>query len=354
MNYMGSKERLITPLIERAMATLDMGGDRFLDAFAGTHAVGRHMQGLGHYEVHANDLQLYSYVVGKATLTHEYPDFAELAGEVFLTGLPREERLAAVIAHLNARLEFPESYPEIQKVDTWFQHKYGEGGSEGRLYFGRLNALRIAVARHMINSWRLSLNEYCLLLSSLIQAADKVANVTMIYYAFLKKMKPTALKPLRLEVPRINPGLAATVYNLEAADFVQKAAGGNALLYIDPPYNERQYGGYYHLLETLAVWDDPPSPGKSGVRPWANKKSGWCSKKSAPGELAAILKLTDARWAMLSYSSEALMTDAQIRAVMGEHGEVHRFEHDVARLITKEGDDNRSITEYLYAVQLRA
>ena len=98
------------------------------------------------------------------------------------------------------------------------------------------------------------------LIACLIESADRVANTASIYGAFLKRVKASAQKPLRLValLPPSSPHgrLPHRVHKDAAAEVLQRhSTPDHTLTYIDPPYNHRQYSANYHVLETIARWD---------------------------------------------------------------------------------------------------
>lgn len=357
MNFIGSKDRLLEPLIERAVIELGIAPGRFGDAFGGTHAVGAHFQSRG-WQVVANDMMAFSVAVGQARLTSEPQEFAGLNGTVLHKGSPTAGRLEAVINYLNRTMAMalPPAAFDYDRFDVpvWFQDRYCEGGADGRLYFSRENGYRIAYTREMIRRWELTYLEECLLLAALLQAADRVANITSVYGAYLKKLKASALKPMALAVPPLATGEGGIVTRRDAVDFAGFARGCR-VLYLDPPYNERQYAPNYHILETIAEWDDPEVKGVTGVRPWSNQKSRWCSKKTVHDELELVLQSTDAEWIFLSYSSEGLMSARAIADLMMDYGALTVFEQEYPRF-QSDSKENRAIkdgpvVEYLFCLK---
>lgn len=108
-----------------------------------------------------------------------------------------------------------------------------------------------------------------------MKCTTKVANTASVYGAFLKKLKKSASKRLVLEPAFFelndNKHLA---FNENANELIKKIDGD--ILYLDPPYNHREYGANYHLLNTIAFYDDFKLKGKTGLREYT--KSAWCKK----------------------------------------------------------------------------
>src|SRR5690606_30044706 len=121
---------------------------------------------------------------------------------------------------------------------------YAEGGPAERLFFSRDNGLRIDAAHAQLVAWRaerrLDDDGFYLLLALLLEAADRVANISGTYGAFLKQLQPSAREPLRLRAPALPlVGPAGRAYRGDANEVVRKVQVDT--LYIDPPYNHRQY-----------------------------------------------------------------------------------------------------------------
>ena len=121
-------------------------------------------------------------------------------------------------------------------------------------------------------------NEYYYLLASLIEGIPFVSNITGTYGAYLKDWDKRAFK--KFEMIRLNVIDNAYInecYNINSNDLISKISGD--ILYLDPPYNERQYLPNYHLLETIAKYDNPKINGKTGIREYTNQKSNYCIKR---------------------------------------------------------------------------
>jgi adenine-specific DNA-methyltransferase len=351
MNFIGSKDRLLGPLIDRAILKLDIQPGRFADAFGGTHAVGAHFQRMG-WEVTSNDTLAFSEVLGVAKLATEPPAFTGLEYSIIKATMPVQYRLAMVIGYLQQLMDNADGNEEPH----WFLDKYCEGGSKGRLYLSRENGRKIVVAREAIEKMSLTRTARSLLLSSLLNATDKVLNCASVQAAYLKALKVSARKPIQLVVPVLSTGLPATVTRVDAVDFACERAV--RVLYLDPPYNHRQYAPNYHIFETITEWDDPQDNGKTGLRPYDDQKSAWCQKRRVLGELRRVIENSNAEWIMLSYSDEGLMNVGEILETMAIYGgEVTKFCHQIPRY-QSDTKENRAIkdgavTESLYCARRR-
>jgi adenine-specific DNA-methyltransferase len=198
------------------------------------------------------------------------------------------------------------------------------------MYFTPENARRIDAVRERIEAWardgRLDRAREQLLLATLIEAADRVANTTGVYCSFVKSWQPNAERPLELRplepVPAPNGASGSTAF-LGPAGRLLEDVGTVDLLYLDPPYNERQYPAYYHLPELLAQgWSEPPElRGKTGLIPDRDRRSDWCRRAGCEPALEAVLEAADARHLLLSYNDEGLIPAARIEAALRAWGD---------------------------------
>lgn len=349
MRYIGSKDNLLD-FIEGAVRAAGIFGGTFCDLFAGTTVVGRHFKSLG-FSVISNDLMRYSYVFGKAYLeANAPPAFPGLD----LPGAGADgDRLAAALDALNGL--------DPERGFVW-RHYSDEGTRDDphvRMYLSGENAGRIDAIRNRLESWRgagrITEPEYYILLAALLEAVPGVSNTSGTYGAFLKYWEARSRKRLTLAPPPLvfGPG-EHRVYQCD----------GNALLdgitadvvYLDPPYNERQYAPNYHLLETVARWDGPEVYGKTGLRPYAAEKSRYCRRETALEALGEAVRSARCRLFLLSYNSEGLMPDEDIREVLARRGPVTVHERPYRRYRSdsdgrnRRYQPNRHITERIYAV----
>ena len=126
------------------------------------------------------------------------------------------------------------------------------------------------------------------------------------------------------------------------------------ILYIDPPYNNRQYAPNYHLLETIAKYDAPKIKGTTGLREYANQKSDFCNKDTAIIALDKIAKTAKYKYLILSYNSEGIMPEKDIMFVLKKYGEVTLQNIDYPRFKSNSNGDSKhkkTIQEQLYILR---
>ena len=330
MNYIGSKYSLLD-FLETTMEDVTgyKTGDScvFADLFAGTGIVGQTYKTKG-CTVIANDIQYYSYVLNKH----------------FIENVPNLD--TGLLEHLNS----------LAPAEGFVYRNYCEGSGSGRNYFTNDNGMKCDAIRMELERLRLTgeIDDqlYFYYLASLINSIDKYANTASVYGAFLKRIKKSAQKEFRLELLPVIPGTPGTVYNEDINALVRKIRGD--ILYLDPPYNARQYCSNYHVLETIARYDSPELTGVTGLRGSSDQKSKFCSKRTVAETFDDLIRHADFKYIFLSYNNEGLMSLDTIKEIMSRYGE-YRFFTQEYRRFKADRDENRNIaanstTEYLHCL----
>jgi adenine-specific DNA-methyltransferase len=258
MRYIGSKTASL-PAIAKAIRQGGSGLKSLCDPFAGICTVSRHFKAMG-WRVVTGDILAQSYALQVAHLElNRQPDFPGVS----LPPGGADDRDASphlrVLSHLNL----------LPGVIGFITREYSLAGAPRRLCFTAANARRIDRIRLEIEEWdaagKISAREKCYLLACLLEASDRVANTAGTYYAYLKKLYRKARQRIRLRPLVVSDNNERNEANrAEAIRVVEKTE--TDVVYLDPPYNRRNYGAYYHLPETLALWDAPEVRGKCGMR----------------------------------------------------------------------------------------
>jgi len=322
MNYIGSKLRLINFLDESITSIVDKDCKSFCDLFAGTGIVGQHFKKIG-YEIISNDLQYYSYVVNRHFIVNNnYLDFTNLnkiIPNLLETELTKKSKV--VCDYLNNQ----------PKTTGFIYNNYCSGGTinkeHTRLYFSDINGQICDSIRIKIEDWKnnslINEDEYFFLLASLIESVDKKANTTSVYGAFLKSIKKSALNLVQLEpLLIIESDKNNKVFNLDANVLIKEIKPD--ILYLDPPYNNRVYGDNYHVLETIAKYDNPEIKGVTGNR--LNKTiSKYSRKTEVKNAFKELIKNANAKYIFVSYNNEGLLSLEEIKEIMSTKGEYGLF-----------------------------
>lgn len=351
MNYIGSKLRLLN-FLETSIKKI-VGDDlcTLCDVFAGTGTVGVHFKKLG-YKVISNDLQYYSYVMNRHFIVNnnllEYKGLENYLPDLLKSSIELKSKV--VCDYLN----------NLPLISGFIYENYASGGTinqeHTRLYFSDENAKICDTIRIKLNEWKttnkLTDNEFYYLLACLIDSTDKKANTASVYGAFLKSIKKSAADKIiitPLEV--INNNQDNMVYNKDSNLLVSQI--NCDILYLDPPYNNRVYGDNYHILETIAKYDNPSIKGKTGNR--AQKTPSSYSKKSeVKRAFTELIKNCNSKYIFLSYNNEGLLSMDEIKDIMSTKGEYGVFTKEYQRY-KSDKDENRNhkdiqTFEYLHYV----
>lgn len=330
MNYIGSKQKL-SDFIKQSIYSVagnQLSDKVFCDLFAGTGVIGRSFK-KEVKQIISNDMEYYSFVLNKNYIGNhqkiEYQSYVdELNGLVGINGFIFEE--------------------------------YSQNGRANRQYFNEENGKKIDVIRQTIEHWKnnkkIDDNLYYFLLASLLESADKVANTASVYGAFLKHIKKSAQKSLILEpalfVENENEHL---VFNQNSSELIKSIQGD--ILYLDPPYNAREYGANYHLLNTIAKYDVFVPKGKTGLREY--QKSAFCKKNQVINAFDGLIKNAKFEYIFLSYNNEGLMSADEIYAIMNRYGKYELITTEYQRFKADKSDNRNhkanSTTEYLHILK---
>ena len=279
----------------------------FCDIFSGTATVARYFKQW--YEVTSNDLLYFSYVLQRGTVAVDCLPTYEI--------LQENTGISDPVAYFNGlSLEQMERLPPERR---FFQNTYAPIG--GRMYINDENALRIDFARNITEDWRkagfLSDDEYYYLVACIVEGIPFVSNISGTYGAFHKEWERRSYKKYELlRLPICTNGKNNTCFNGNGADVLKEISGD--ILYIDPPYNERQYLPNYHVLETAAKYDFPEVRGITAQRAYENNKSDFCSKTKVVGAFEELIANARFNHIILSYSTDGLMSVEEIeRTIYG-------------------------------------
>jgi len=298
MNYIGSKSKLSSWIEEEVKKVVgdDLSQKVFCDMFAGTGIIGRSFK-KEVKQIISNDLEHYSYVLNKNYIENH-------------KAIDEKERY---IEKLN-------SLPLIES--GFIYQNYCKGSGSERQYFSDENGKKIDSMRSKIREWKerseIDDNLYYFLLASLLESADKVANTASIYGAFLKHIKKSAAKKLVLQAADfIENDNTHQVFNRDSNELIKEISGD--ILYLDPPYNQRQYSSNYHLLNTITQYDDFIPKGKTGLREY--NRSNYCKKGEVHSSFEELIQNAKFRYIFLSYNNEGLMSESDVENIMSRYGE---------------------------------
>lgn len=322
--YIGNKRKLL-PLIHEAVQKTGLRSGTFFDVFSGSGVVAR-LAKLSGFRVIANDWEPYSEVLNMAYIaTNALPEFGGLGGLenaiATLNALPGE---AGYIASHYCPAD-DESYDVARE----------------RMFYTQENGRLIDAMRERICQWRessmIDAVEETILLAPLIYQASYCSNTSGVFKGFhcgwggaTKTAWYRIRSRLTLKAPLIyDNGLTHIVTRKDAARIADKI--DSDIAYLDPPYNQHQYGANYHLLNTVALWDKPPIStrisgnghrDKAAIRKdWrTERRSEYCYKSTALDAFADIVSRLRARYILVSYSTEGIIPVEDMLSILGGRG----------------------------------
>lgn len=303
MRFIGNKTNLLEKIKEVIDENCSDGSHVFCDIFAGTGSVSRFFK--PYYRIISNDLLYFSHILTAATIeNNSTPQFSKL----------KEIGINDPFAYLEMT--------DVSSFTGFITEEYSPVGSAGRQYLTEENARRIDFIRTTIEEWKrnalIDSYEYKYLLATLIEGIPFVSNITGTYGAYLKSWDKRVFKRFELIKLSISDNDERNIcYNEDANELIKKICGD--ILYIDPPYNERQYLPNYHLLETVAKYDAPVLKGVTGVRPYINEKSDYCIKKSVKSVFSSLIADAEFKHIIISYSDDGLLTADEILEILKEN-----------------------------------
>jgi adenine-specific DNA-methyltransferase len=338
--YIGNKRRLLD-LIHRGIRSCyprDIPeGLRFFDVFSGSGIVARLGKHLG-FEVTANDWEYYSYILNRGYLAIDPSHLDCLFGG--------EKEFSRLLCRLNELPSLPEEQAYIARYYSAHDRDINKADfRRERLFYTRENGQRIDRVRQYIQE------EYRgddravqrdLLTALLLYEASTHTNTSGVFKAFHKGFGGhgrDAMKRITAPITLTAPPLIAAkhpvrLYREDANVLVKKPGLGSFdLVYLDPPYNQHQYGSNYHMLNTIALWDKIPAPlelnsrgilrEKAAIRKdWVKTRSDYCYQETAVSSFRDLLDNLDARNFIISYSTDGIIPFEVMKDLCIRRGEI--------------------------------
>lgn len=226
----------------------------------------------------------------------------------------------------------------LNGVEGYFFDNYAPSGKFKRQYFSDKNAKKIDAISDCLSNWKkiLPVDKFNFLNGIFMCSVDKVSNTSGTYGAYLKIWRSMALKELVLEKPLISSKGINYIVQDDVLNFV-KTYKEFDIIYLDPPYNKRQYASNFHVLENIVVNDKTELKGKTGLRDYSNQKSDYCIKNKVLSSFTELVKNMDTKYIVMSYSTEGLLTEKEILDVLSIRGNVTVYRNEYRRFKTMPG-----------------
>jgi adenine-specific DNA-methyltransferase len=330
LNYIGSKLTLAPTIFDKMKPYLDQYQVKTIgDLFCGSGAMSRYL--FSNYNLFVNDIMYYAIVITESQLLN----------------CPNIQKWIDLLNN-------------VTPIDGKITKNYSFDGNQGRKFFTRENGMKLDGMRIQLEKWKesneISKDEYIKLLGLILHFADKHANTTSVYGAFLKSFKESATNPIYLKNIFDYP-VSENNYQITQSDILNLSNFNLDAVYLDPPYNQRSYSKNYSPLETIAKYDDPIIAGVSGLRNDSGDYSGLFCKKSkvkeAFSKLANILK--DIPLIFMSYNNEGLLNQQElIKIFENQNRKVNciKIEYKKYKSNNIKNQKTKSVEEYLFVIEI--
>lgn len=338
MKYIGNKTRVLA-FIQSCMDTskIDYKNKKVADLFAGTGSVSNFFLKNG-CEVYSCDNMTYSICEQyRVNYFSREPSFKEL-------NKYNIQSLTDVLDYLN----------KLNGKKGYFFDNYAPSGRSKRQYFSDSNAMKIDAISDTLEEWKsqLTKDKYYYLQGIFMCAADKVSNTSGTYGAYLKIWRPMALKEMKLEKPEITSNGINIIVQDDVSNFVKKYKNFD-IIYLDPPYNQRQYASNFHVLENLVVNDKQDLKGKTGLRNYDSQKSDYCISSKVYNSFKELINNIDSKYIVMSYSTEGLLSEEEIKNVLSAKGTVSVFKSEYRRFKTNAWtEENTGLQEIVFICEV--
>lgn len=339
MRYIGGKSLLldnINNIIDRNVPN----SQSIFDIFAGTGVVSQNFKSKG-YKVYCNDFLYFSYVLQQCYIgLNQKPTFRKL-------------KIDNPIDFLNNITMQKTSFSTEQ---CFIYNNYSPINNCKRMYFQPENALKIDLIRLTIQHWfiekKINSAEYYYLLSSLLEAIPYVANITGVYAAYLKFWDKRTYNQLLLkDINIVNNNKSNKCFNYDYKNVLGLKCD---ILYVDPPYNSREYVPNYHILETIAKYDYPQIHGITGLRNYDNQKSAFCKKDKVAAAFDCLIGNSKCKYILISYNNEGLISTNDLSKICKKYATNSSFklyEFDYRRYKNKIPNNKKGLKEQLYFLE---
>lgn len=312
--YLGNKYKLL-PFITKVVNEECSDIDSVADIFAGTGAVS---SAFTEKLLITNDLMYSNYICNYAWFGAEEYD---------------PQTIIDCVVRYNSLSDLEDNYMTENFSDT---------------YFSRDDCAKIGYIREDIESLyendRINQRERAILITSLLYAMDKIANTCGHYDAYRKGVVFDKTLELYVPLAEVHNNADNKCYNTDANELVKKIKSD--LVYIDPPYNSRQYCDAYHLLENVARWEKPEVFGVAKKMDRSSMKSKYCTQLATEA-FELLIKDINAKYILLSYNnmaakgndrSNAKISDDDILRILKKKGEVKVFSESYKAFTTGKSD----------------
>jgi len=324
--YIWAKNKLSTWILEIINNEVNNFNYSFADLFAWTWAIWKKAKEYW-YKIISNDLQYYSYIMNYWNVTINSLD----------------KNIDNIIDSLN----------NLDWIKGFIFEHFSEKGSDWRLYFSennwkKIDAIRLKI-EELLNCKTINKETYNYLLYLLLLEVNKVSNTTSVFSSYLKKIKDTAKNEIKLSKTIIIDNKQINeIYNEDVNVLINKNIKFD-IVYLDPPYNWRQYSKSYHLLETISKYDNPILKGVTWKRNTEDQLSNYSKKTKINKSFYDLINDIDCKHLFLSYNNEGILTKKEILNILKQYWKVQVFEKTYKRYKSNNNNQkSKNVIEYLF------
>ena len=340
MKYIGNKCRLIG-FIEDCLKDfkVEYKNVKVYDLFSGTGSVSEFFLKNNCKVLSCDNMNYAIAEQYRRLFFREEPEFNEIKE---LIGY---EKLDDILKYLNS----------LEGKKGYFFDNFCEEGEYKRKFFSSSNAKKIDAIRNKIDEWKdiLPSDKYNFLVGILMNSADFVSNTAGTYGAYLKIWRSMALKEIKLEKPEFIHSGEIKMYTCDVINFVKNQDKAD-IVYLDPPYNTRQYPAYFSVLESIVVNDNQKLNGKTGLRNYENQKSKFSIKKYVKEEFIELIDSIKSNYIVMSYSTEGILDSDFIMETLNKKGKTKMYNTLYRRFKTNSWTEkNTNLKEILFICKIK-
>ena len=304
IKYIGSKRLLLGEI----SSCVNPENETFVDLFSGTSRVGHHMKKKG-MSVIANDYATYAKVIADCYIVADRKKYVKDV-----------EKL--VNEYNESNKKFCGYFTETFCCDSQF--------------FNPKNGERIDWIREDLESKSLNPILKNIMLTSLMEAADKVDSTCGVQMAYLKKYASRSYKKIQLKVPDMVDNIEGNTYKAYQMDSntLVKILDPVDIIYIDPPYNQHSYLANYHIWESLCIWDKAEHYGIACKRVDTKvKKSDYNMKRKALSAMENLVDNLNCKTTIISFNNEGYIPRSDMELLLNKHGDLSVKEIEYKRYV---------------------
>ncbi|TCZ55249.1 DNA adenine methylase [Roseicella aquatilis] len=302
IKYIGSKRALLTHILRVIGATAPPGAT-VLDLFSGTARVGHALKRAG-YRALSNDHNAFAHTLATCYVQADAERWAETARRIL------------------------EDLQRLPPRAGWFTATYCEQAR----FLHPDNGAKVEAIREAIAALGAEPELEAILLTALLEAADRVDSTAGLQMAYMKAWAKRALQPLQLRLPALLPRPAAGPCAALCGEAEATAAAVECdLAYLDPPYNQHSYLRNYHVWETLVRWDQPEVYGVAQKRTDCRTRlSDFNSRRRIGPALERTVTALRCPALLVSFNDEGYLSRAALEAMLSArfHLQVIEIPHE--------------------------